>query len=196
MSDFLIYLEIGFKHVLNTKGYDHILFLIALTVPLSFKDWKKVLLLVTVFTIGHALSLLLSVMGIIMIQSKLVEFIIPLTILITAGIHLFSVRKSTKPNGTNLLILITFFFGTIHGLGFSNYFKSILSGTPAEKIIPSLEFAIGIEGAQIIIVLSVLLISYIIQHFFRCSKRDFVLVTSALVIGITLPMLLENQFWK
>ena len=196
MSDFLIYLEIGFKHVLNIKGYDHILFLIALTIPLTFKDWKKVLLLVSVFTIGHALSLLLSVMGIIMIQTQLVEFIIPLTILITAGIHLFSVRKTTKPNGTNLMVLITFFFGTIHGLGFSNYFKSILSGTPGQKIIPSLEFALGIEAAQIAIVTSFLVFSYIVQHFFRCSKRDFVLVTSALVIGITLPMLFESTFLK
>jgi HupE / UreJ protein len=196
MSDFLIYLEIGFKHVLNINGYDHILFLMALTVTLSFKDWKKVLLLVTVFTIGHALSLLLSVMGIIIIQSQLVEFIIPITILITAGIHLFSFKKATKPNGTNLMVLITFFFGTIHGLGFSNYFKSILSGTPAQKIIPSIEFALGIEAAQIVIVLVFLLFSYILQHFFRCSKRDFVLVTSALVIGITLPMLLESSFLK
>lgn len=196
MSEFLIYLEIGLHHVLDIRGYDHILFLIALTVPYAFKDWKRVLLLVSIFTIGHTLALLLSVFGVIMIKAALVEFLIPITILITAVYNLFTAGKAAKKDGINVIGFITLFFGIIHGLGFSNYFKSILSGSASDKIAPLLEFALGIEIAQLIVVLVVLLLSFILQHFARFSKRDFTLVTSAFVIGVVVPMLLESDIWN
>lgn len=195
MSEFWIYLQIGLKHVLDLNDYDHFLFLIALTIPHSFKDWKKILFLVTIFTIGHTLALLLSVFEIIIIKPALVEFLIPITILITAVFNLFSVGKSSKTDNLNFIGFITLFFGTIHGLGFSNYFKSILSGSPLDKVAPLFEFALGIEGAQIAIVLSVLLLSYIFQTFFRFSKRDFILVFSAFIIGVVVPMIIENKIW-
>lgn len=196
MSEFLIYLEIGLHHVLDIRGYDHILFLMALTVPYAFKDWKRILLLVSIFTIGHTLALILSVFGIIMIKPALVEFLIPITILITAVYNLFTAGKSGKKDGINIVGFITLFFGIIHGLGFSNYFKSILSGSASDKIAPLLEFALGIEIAQLIVVLVVLLISFVLQHFARFSKRDFTLVTSAFVIGVVVPMLLESDVWN
>lgn len=196
MSEFLIYLEIGLHHVLDIRGYDHILFLIALTVPYAFKDWKRVLLLVSIFTIGHTLALLLSVFGVIMIKAALVEFLIPITILVTAVYNLFTAGKAAKKDGINVIGFITLFFGIIHGLGFSNYFKSILSGSASDKIAPLLEFALGIEIAQLIVVLVVLLLSFILQHFARFSKRDFTLVTSAFVIGVVVPMLLESDIWN
>lgn len=196
MSEFLIYLEIGLHHVLDIRGYDHILFLIALTVPYAFKDWKRVLLLVSIFTIGHTLALVLSVFGVIMIKAALVEFLIPVTILIAAVYNLFTAGKTAKKDGINVIGFITLFFGIIHGLGFSNYFKSILSGNASDKIAPLLEFALGIEIAQLIVVLVVLLVSFILQHFARFSKRDFTLVTSAFVIGVVVPMLLESDIWN
>ncbi|MFT3793622.1 HupE/UreJ family protein [Flavobacterium sp.] len=196
MSEFLIYLEIGLHHVLDIRGYDHILFLMALTVPYAFKDWKRVLLLVSIFTIGHTLALVLSVFGVIMIKAALVEFLIPITILITAVYNLFTAGKGGKKDGINIVGFITLFFGIIHGLGFSNYFKSILSGNASDKIAPLLEFALGIEIAQLIVVLVVLLISFVLQHFARFSKRDFTLVTSAFVIGVVVPMLLESDVWN
>lgn len=195
MSDFWIYLEIGFKHVLDFKGYDHVLFLLALTVPYSFKDWKKVLILITIFTIGHTLALFLSVFDIVMIKVNLVEFLIPITILITALYDLFTSGKSNKGGNINWIGFIALFFGIIHGLGFSNYFKDIISGSPTDKLVPLLEFALGIEGAQITVVLVVLILSYIVQQFFRFSKRDFTLVVSAFVIGVVLPMIIENEIW-
>jgi hypothetical protein len=195
MSEFWIYFEIGLRHVLDIKAYDHVLFLIALTVPYAFKDWKRVLLLVSLFTFGHTLALLLSVFGFVVIKVNLVEFLIPITILITAFFHLFTVGKSGKNDSVSVIAFITLFFGIIHGLGFSNYFKTILPGNGTAKLIPLLEFALGIEAAQLIVVFVVLIVSYIVQTFFRFSKRDWTLVMAAFVIGVVLPMILSSPIW-
>ena len=195
MSEFWIYFQIGLRHVLDIKAYDHVLFLIALTVPYSFKDWKRVLILISIFTLGHTISLLLSVFGIIMIKAVFVEFLIPITILVTAFFNLFTAGKSSKKESISIIGFITLFFGIIHGLGFSNYFKSILTGSAKEKLIPTLEFALGIEAAQIIVVLIVLILSFAVQTIFRFSKRDWTLVMSSFVIGVVLPMIIESEIW-
>lgn len=195
MSDFLLYLEIGFRHILDLKAYDHILFLVAMTVPYAFKDWKKVLLLVTIFTIGHTLALFLALFGVVMIKSYLVEFLIPITILATAVYDLFTSGKSAKGANINIIGFITLFFGVVHGLGFSDYFKSLISGSPTDKLLPAMEFALGIELGQIAVVLIMLILSYIVQHFFRLSKRDFTLVVSSFVIGVILPLIMGNEIW-
>ncbi len=195
MSEFWIYFEIGLRHVLDIKAYDHVLFLIALTVPYAFKDWKRVLLLVSLFTVGHTLALLLSVFGFVVIKVNLVEFLIPITILITAFFHLFTAGKSSKNDSISVIAFITLFFGIIHGLGFSNYFKTILPGNATAKLIPLLEFALGIEAAQLSAVFVVLIVSYVVQTFFRFSKRDWTLVMAAFVIGVVLPMILSSPIW-
>lgn len=196
MSEFWIYFQIGLKHVLDIHAYDHVLFLIALTIPYAFKDWKRILLLVSVFTIGHTLALLLSVFGIIAIKVNIVEFLIPITILITAFFHLFTAGKASKNESINLIFFVTLFFGIIHGLGFSNYFKTILGGTATSKLLPLGEFALGIETAQLIVVFVVLIISYIVQTVFRFSKRDWALVMSAFIIGVVIPMIVESPIWN
>ncbi|RZJ30975.1 MAG: HupE/UreJ family protein [Flavobacterium sp.] len=196
MSDFWIYFQIGLRHVLDINGYDHLLFLTALTVPYNFKDWRKVLLLVSTFTVGQTLALLLSVFGILTMKGNLVEFLIPITILIAAIYGIFTAGKSAKADKTSATVFITLFFGIIHGLGFSNYFNSILGGKPGDKLIPLLEFALGIEVAQVIVVLFVLILAYIVQTFFRFSKRDWILVTSAFVAGVVLPMIINNEIWR
>ena len=195
MSEFWIYFQIGLKHVLDIHAYDHVLFLIALAVPFSFADWKRVVLLVTLFTIGHTMALMLSVFEIVTIKVNVVELLIPITILITALFNLFTAGKSSKRDSINLVFFITLFFGIIHGLGFSNYFKSILGGSASSKILPLSEFALGIEAAQIVVVFVVLVISYIIQTVFRFSKRDWTLVMSAFVIGVVIPMIIDSEIW-
>jgi hypothetical protein len=92
--------------------------------------------------------------------------------------------------------IVTLFFGIIHGLGFSSYFKSILPGDATDKLLPLLEFALGIEAAQILVVFIVLILSYIVQTFFRFSKRDWALVMSAFIIGVVLPMIIESEIWN
>ncbi len=196
MSEFLTYFNIGLRHVLDINAYDHVLFLIALVTPYAFKDWKRVLILVSLFTLGHTLSLLLSVYGIVIIKTSLIEFLIPITILTTALFHLFTAGKSGKNESITFVAMVTLFFGIIHGLGFSNYFKAILPGSASDKLVPLLEFALGIEAAQLIVVFVVLMISYIVQTFFRFSKRDWTLVMSAFVIGVVLPMIVESEIWN
>ena len=196
MSEFWIFFEKGLMHILNLSAYDHILFLIALAVPYAFKDWKRLLLLVTIFTIGHSLSLLLSVFGVVIIKVNLVEFLIPITILIVSFFNLFTAGKSSKQESFSIIGFITLFFGIIHGLGFSHYFKTLVAGAPQSKLLPLSEFSLGIESSQIIVVFILLILSYIVQTFFRFSKRDWILVMSAFVIGVVLPMIIQNEIWN
>ena len=195
MSEFWIYFNTGLRHVLDINAYDHVLFLIALIVPYTFKDWKRVLVLVTLFTAGHTLALLLSVYKIVSVRVDLVEFLIPITILSTALFHLFTAGKNSKNESISFVSFVTLFFGIIHGLGFSNYFKTILPGSASDKLLPLLEFALGIEAAQIIVVLIVLILSYIVQTVFRFSKRDWTLVMAAFVAGVVIPMLIASEIW-
>jgi hypothetical protein len=195
MSEFWIYLQLGLTHVLDFKGYDHMLFLAALTVPYTFKDWKKLLLLVSIFTLGHTTALLLSVYGVLTIKTEIVEFLIPVTILITALYTLFTAGKPDKLDKAGATVLITAFFGVIHGHGFANDFNAILGGTANDKLLPLLEFALGIECAQVVVILIVLILAYIAQNFFRFSKRDWALVMSAFVVGVVLPMVVGNKIW-
>lgn len=196
MSEFWIYFQTAWRHVLEVKNYNTILFLIAIAVPYSFKDWKRILLLFSILALGEIVALLLSFVGIVIIKINLIEFLIPITILITACFNLFSVGKSNKGNGINLIGFFVLFFGIIHGLSFSNYFKSILTGNLSVKILPLFEFAVGIQAVQILVILLVLIASYICQTFFRFSKRDFTLVFSSFVIGVVLPVIIENAIWK
>ena len=190
MSNFITHVELGFKHVLDFNGYDHILFLIVLAVIFSFSQWKKVLLMITFFTVGHTFTLSLATYQIVTIKETVIEFLIPITILITAVVNIlkFSINSS-KREKTNLFFAL--FFGLIHGLGFSNFLRVTL-GRSEDKLIPMLEFALGIELAQIVIVLSVLILGTVLIHFFRVSKRDWVVITSAIVIGITIPIIRDS----
>ena len=196
MSEFWIFFEKGLRHILDLSAYDHILFLIALTIPYAFKDWKRLLLLVTIFTVGHTVALLLSVFGVVIIKVNLVEFLIPITILIIAFFNLFTAGKSSKQESISVIGFVTLFFGIVHGLSFSGYFKTLVGGSPQSKLLPLSEFSLGIEASQIIVVFIVLILSYIVQTFFRFSKRDWTLVMSAFVIGVVLPMIISSEIWN
>ena len=183
----------GLNHVLDFSAYDHILFLIVLAVVFSFNHWKKVLWLVTLFTIGHSVTLALSAFGILKVRMDLIEFLIPVTIFITGVFNIITAKKSvTGKESINLIFAIL--FGLIHGLGFSNYFKMMV-GREEDKLFPLLEFALGIEAAQIIIVLGILIIGTILQNFFRVTRRDWVLICSSIVIGFSIQMMLDRVFW-
>ena len=195
MSEFWVYFQIGLHHVLDIQAYDHVLFMMALVLPFTFKDWKRLLFSVTLFTLGHTTALLLSVYEILVIKATIVELLIPITILSTAVFNLFTIGKTNRKENLNLIFLITLFFGIIHGLGFSNYFKTLLGGSSNSKLIPLLEFALGIEGAQITVVVAMLIVAYSVQSLFKFSRRDWILVGSAFIIGVVVPMILENEIW-
>lgn len=193
MDNFLLYFKMGLNHVLDFAAYDHILFLVVLAVIFSFNQWKKVLWLITFFTIGHTITLALSAYGVLKVRTDIVEFLIPVTIGITAITNVLRAKKSPKGKD-NINLIFALFFGLIHGLGFSNYFKMMV-GREEDKLLPLLEFALGIEGSQIIIVLSILVIGAVFQTIFKVNKRDWVLVISSIVIGIVIPMMKNRVFW-
>jgi len=163
-----------------------------LAVPYLFNDWKRVLVLVTTFTVGHTLSLVLAAYGVVQINGQLVEFLIPVTILIMALYNVFTAGKTSKNNKIGLLFVTTLFFGIIHGLGFAREFK-MFSGQAENKLELLIEFALGIEIAQIIIVFVVLFIGFICQTVFRFSRRDWMMVLSSIVIGLVIPMIIESD---
>ncbi len=193
MDDFILYLKMGFTHVLDFSAYDHILFLIVLAIVFSFHQLKKVLWLVTLFTIGHSITLALSAYEILNINMELIEFLIPLTIFITGVVNIINSKStSSKKDNTNLIFAL--FFGLIHGLGFSNYFKMMI-GQEENKLLHLIEFALGIEVAQIIIVLGILIIGTILKTYLRVDRRDWILVCSSIVIGFAIQMMLNRVFW-
>ena len=193
LENFWFNVQYGINHVLDINAYDHVLFLIVLTVPYMFKDWKRVLLLVSMFTLGHTLSLVLAAYNVVSVNAQIIEFLIPITILIVALFNVFTSGKGAQKEKVGILFLSTLFFGLIHGLGFAREFKMFL-GESDNKLILLLEFALGIELAQIIIVFMVLFLGYIVQTIFRFSKRDWIMVVSAIVVGLVIPMILNSDF--
>jgi len=192
LENFWFNVKIGLDHILDINGYDHILFLMVMAVPYVFKDWKRVLILVSIFTIGHSISLVLGAYNVVTVNGKTVEFLIPLTILIAAVYNVFTAGKKSRSNKMGLLFFTTLFFGLIHGLGFAREFKMIAD----DSLSFLLEFALGIEIAQIIIVFIVLFLGFLFQTIFRFSRRDWVMVLSSIVIGLVIPMIIQSDLLK
>ena len=194
MDQFKLYFQLGAEHILDINGYDHILFVIALCAIYAAQDWKKVLILVTAFTIGHSITLALSALDIINFRSDIIEFLIPVTIFITAFANIVRKQNSLKPSFVNLNYFFGLFFGLIHGLGFSNYLKSLL-GRDESIVTQLLAFNLGLELGQIIIVLVFMIISFIFTGLFNVARRDWNLVISSAVAGIAITIMLETKFW-
>ena len=193
MDDLILYFTLGLRHVLDILAYDHVLFIIVLTIIYNFNQWRKVVWLVTFFTIGHSLTLALAAFNLLKIPLEIIEFLIPVTICITGLFNILKISRESNRKEQSM-VFFALIFGLIHGLGFSNYFRGII-GREDDKILPLIEFALGIEAAQIVIVLCILILGMLLQNFFKVSKRDWVLVGSSIVIGIAFPMILDRIFW-
>jgi hypothetical protein len=187
-------MQYGMYHVLNVNAYDHILFLIVLTIPYMFKDWKRVLFLVTIFVLGHSVSLAFATYGVISVSNKWIEFLIPVTILIIALFNVFTAGKKTQNEKVGMLFFITLFYGLIHGLGFVNVFEAAISKSE-NKLISLLEISLGIEIGQLIVVFIILFLGFLSQTLFRFSKRDWVMIISAIVVGLLIPMLIKSNIF-
>ncbi len=192
MSSFELYFKLGLQHILDINGFDHILFVLALCAVYVARDWKKILILVTAFTIGHSLTLALATFNVVNVRSDVIEFLIPVTIAITALVTLFKPKPSTG-KGISLNYLFAGFFGLIHGLGFSNYLKELL-GKEASIWQPLLAFNIGLEVGQIVIVASFLVVTSLL-HLAGVNRKDWTLIVSAFVLGIACMLMLETKFW-
>ena len=180
----------GLQHILDLSGYDHILFVIALCCTYFIKDWRKVIILVTAFTIGHSLTLALSVFNLIRVDTVLIEFLIPVTILVTAFSNVAK-RRRRYTRTDWLSYSYALFFGLIHGLGFSNYLRSLL-GKESSIAGPLFAFNLGLELGQLVIVFFVLLVSFVATGIFAVTRRDWTFFLSAAVFGIAFVMALQR----
>jgi hypothetical protein len=190
MSDFWLLVELGFSHVWDWQGYDHLLFLAALCLPFSARQWKALLWLITCFTIGHSLSLILASLELVKVSSTWIEFLIPVSIAVTAAYNIvYAQRVWVRSN--RLVMWVTLFFGLVHGFGFAGYFELIRD---VEQPLWSslLFFALGIEGAQIVLGALTLLLSFVVLTVLGRNRRDWVLVVSSVIIGILLPIIIER----
>ena len=153
MGENILWFQTGFEHITDLAGYDHMLFLLILCSVYRFRNWDW-LILITAFTIGHCITLALSVLNIILLPSSLIEFAIPLTILISAIFRWIQVEKNENKSyqKDQKVYAVTLLFGLIHGLGFSNMLRSLL-GSQADILQPLLFFNLGLEVGQIVIVL-------------------------------------------
>lgn len=189
MQDFPLYFQLGWQHILDWQGYDHILFVIALCGMYTMADWKKVLILVTAFTIGHSITLALSVFKIVSVNTPLIEFLIPVTILITAISNI--VRKKQKPKSQKFKYTMAIFFGLIHGLGFSNYLKSLL-GKSNSITAELFAFNVGLEFGQILIVTGILILSFVLVWIIKVKRWDYNFFLSSAIFGISFVMAVER----
>lgn len=187
---FQVYLQLGIEHILNANAFDHIVFIVALCAKYAATDWRRILTLVTAFTIGHSITLALSSFHFISINARLVEILIPVTILITA-IHnlLFTSRPNQRwmPN-----YFLALFFGFIHGMGFSTYFKALL-GREASVVLPLFGFNIGVEIGQLCIVICIVLLNYVVVHYGKV-KQSLWNSTISIIAALLASHMIITQF--
>ncbi|HMO32639.1 MAG TPA: HupE/UreJ family protein [Lacibacter sp.] len=189
MNDFAFYFREGLLHIADWKGYDHILFVAALCLPYLFREWKRVLIMVTAFTLGHSVTLALSVFERILVSSDWIEFLIPVTILVTAVENLL--RNPADRQHSRWRYGLALVFGLVHGLGFSNYLKSML-GKSEQIVTELLAFNLGLEAGQLLIVALVLLSTFLFVQVMRTNRRDWLLFISGGIFSLSLVMALER----
>ncbi len=193
MDQFGIYFTLGKDHILDVRnGYDHILFVTALCALYRWSDWKRVLILVTAFTLGHSITLALATLEVIRFSPDWVEMLIPVTIFITAASNIFSGEPRHSSTGAiQINYLYAAFFGLIHGMGFSNYLRAIL-GKDRSIITQLFAFNIGLEAGQIIIVAVFLTLAFLCVDLLKVNRRDWRLVISSLIAGMALVLIHEK----
>jgi len=191
MSLFELYFKVGVQHIANLKAYDHILFILTLCVVYSLKEWRRVLVLVTAFTIGHSLTLALATLKLVRVNTDLIEFLIPVTIFITALVNLLVRKKNVPAIQHYLKYAAALFFGLIHGLGFSNYLRALL-GTEKGLVLPLFSFNLGIEAGQIMIVIFILLLTKVAVDLLRVPGRVWHVALSGAGLGVSLVLMIQR----
>ena len=184
MSDFLLWFQLGLNHITDLQGYDHMLFLLVTTVVFILRDIKKVLILITGFTIGHSITLVLSTLNILSLNTNLIELCIAITIFITAAYQILQLKSKNNNVSLKFEFVLISLFGLIHGLGFSNMLKSLL-GTEENITLPLFYFNLGIEAGQILIVCIILTISTLIINKLKANRMIYIAILSMIVLIIS-----------
>src|SRR5688572_4327444 len=190
MGDFGFYFGLGWEHIVSADALDHQLFIAALAAIYLLQDWRQVLILVTAFTVGHSLTLALSVLDIVRFPSNWVEFLIPVTIVVTAFSNLFQKKFTSRSVSINYFLAL--FFGLIHGMGFANSLRFMLA---KDQNLASglLGFNLGLEVGQIVVVLMLLVIAHIVVNLIKVKRKDWVIFLSAVVFGLAFKIALERM---
>jgi hypothetical protein len=190
MDDLGIYIHLGFRHIIDWSGSDHILFIVVLALRYMWSDWKRLLLLVTAFTIGHSITLAMSTLDWVHFPSLVIEVLIPITILLTALSNL-TVKDFVFTHKYPIIYFLALFFGLIHGLGFSYYLKSLL-GNESSILGPLFSFNIGLELGQLLIVSIILIISFIFVSVWKVARIRYIQIGSGVAIAFALKMVLDR----
>lgn len=195
MHPFEFYLKLGFEHIANLNGYDHILFLVVLCAVYQISQWRNIVILVTAFTIGHSITLFIVSLDFFSIPSRIIKLLIPITILITSLQNVINIKQIENSSRMGKNYFMALFFGLIHGMDFSNYFKALIM-SPDEIVIPLLGFNIGIELGQLLIVLFIVLISFIFLNIIKIKHLKWNLFISGAAFGMSLISIMEIIFDK
>lgn len=192
--EFTDYLVLGWEHIIDFKAYDHLLFVMTLCALFTYREWRKILVIITAFTIGHSLTLALSTLDYVVIPSQWIEALIPLTILATAMANILSRKRSpeSKTFGKAITVnyIIALCFGLIHGLGFANNFKFML-GEDASIVKQLFAFNSGLELGQIVVVISFMTLQFLLSRVFRIVQREWTLFVSGAGAGIAAILMLN-----
>jgi len=191
MSTFQMYLQLGIEHITDLKGYDHILFLITLMAVYQIRHWKKILILITAFTLGHTTSLIVASFNLVSVPGKWIEFLIPVTILLTALANIFTPKGESSKGHHIYKYAMALGFGLIHGMGFSNYLKSLILNEDSLAG-PLFSFNLGIEAGQLMIVAGFMLLGIITLEIFKAKPRDWNLVFSGAGMGVAIILMIER----
>ena len=194
MHSISLYVQLGIDHITDIAGFDHILFLIALCAVYKLEQWRSLLVLVTAFTVGHSVTLALASLSVIVVPSNVIEFLIPVTILVTAINNVFAYTDSAKALDIGRGYVMALFFGFIHGMGFSNYFRALLMDD-SSIFVPLLGFNLGIEIAQLSFVLVIVGFVYLLTNLVGIRHRDWSLFVSGTAAGASILLMVENRFW-
>ena len=192
MEEFKTWFLVGFDHILNAAALDHILFVLALVVVYKPNMIKQIVILITAFTIGHSITLIISALDLITYDQKVIEFAIPLTIVLTSFNKIVNRKKEIK-KAVNSNYVIALVFGLIHGLGFANYLKALLF--EGNIVMELFSFNVGIEVAQLIIVFVFLFFSFLGSNYLFKKRENWVLFVSSAIFGISLMLTLNAKFW-
>jgi hypothetical protein len=193
MNQFSHYFKLGIYHILDLNALDHILFVVALCAVYLLRDWKKILILVLAVTVGHSIALTLATLQVLRINREVVEFLIPVTIAITAFSNLLK-PKPSNGKGVQANYLFALLFGLVHGVSFSTYLGPLLRSN-APFFEPMLAFNIGLAAGQAVIVMVFLLCASLLVGMFGTNRKEWTLVVSAIVLGMSLMMMIDAKFW-
>jgi hypothetical protein len=199
MSVFTTYLQLGFLHICSWQATDHLTFLLALCAPYVLADWRRVVALVTSFTVGHSITLALATLGVVGVNAPIIEALIPVTIILTALVNMKQAgpsldRRSRRDTSVlwaapNALAAA---FGLIHGLGFSNYLRALL-GAKSRPVVELLSFNLGVELGQLLVVSVILLLGFVLLRILGVARRDWILTVSGAALGVATLLLLQMR---